>query len=63
MDKKLSQWHLSHRFTQQWPEYTPLEEEWDDIDIDIVLQDILCPADEADLSIAKDLLTRIGIKC
>ena len=63
MDKKPSQWHLTHQFNQGWPNYQPRQIPWDDTDVEIVLQDILCPADEADLSIAKDLLTRIGIKC
>jgi hypothetical protein len=57
------EFNMSGQFTQNWPNYTPRHIPWDDIDVEIVLQDILCPADEADLAIAKDLLTRIGIQC
>jgi hypothetical protein len=57
------EFHMKGQFTQHWQEYTPQQIPWDEIDVEIILQDILCPADEPDLSIAKDMLTRIGICC
>jgi len=54
---------MSHKFEQNWPNYQPTQAEWDDIDLEIMLQDIICPPDETDLHIAKDMLTRIGIDC
>lgn len=55
--------HTHGQFNQNWPNYHPMQPEWDDVDVEIVLQDILCPSDEMDLDIAKDMLTRIGIQC
>lgn len=50
------------QFIQNWPNYQQLAV-LDDTQIEIVLQDVMTPADEKDLEIAKDMLTRIGIQC
>lgn len=55
--------HTGGQFNQNWPNYQPMQPDWDAVDIEILLQDILCPGDETDLNIAKDMLTRIGIQC
>ena len=54
--------HTQGQFIQHWPTYPTLAI-WDDTQIEIYLQDVMTPADEKDLDIAKDLLTRIGIQC
>jgi hypothetical protein len=54
--------HTQGQFTQTWTLYQP-RDNWDDIDIEILLQDIMCPVEEQNLDIAKDMLTRIGIQC
>ena len=59
---KDDQFHTQGQFTQPWPSYQTLAI-WDDTQIEIYLQDVMTPADEKDLDIAKDLLKRIGIQC
>lgn len=54
--------HTQGQFNQNWPNYQQLAV-LDDTQIEIYLQDVMTPADEKDLDIAKDLLTRIGIQC
>ena len=54
--------HTNAQFTQNWPNYQQLAV-LDDTQIEIYLQDVITPADEKDLDMAKDLLTRIGIQC
>ena len=54
--------HTRGQFNQSWPTYQQLAI-MDDVQIEIVLQDVMTPADEKDLEIAKDMLTRIGIQC
>lgn len=56
------QFNMKKEFTQDWSQYVP-QPDWDDIDIEILLQDIMCPVDEKNLDIAKNMLTRIGIQC
>jgi hypothetical protein len=63
MTHKQPRWNLEHKFNQNWPNYRPTQTEWDAVDVEIILQDILCPEDETDLSIAKELLTNMGISC
>jgi len=54
--------HTNAQFTQNWLNYQQLAV-LDDTQIEIYLQDVMTPADEKDLDIAKDMLTRIGIQC
>ena len=54
--------HTQGQFTQDWPQYQQLAL-MDDTQIEIYLQDVMTPADEKDLDIAKEMLTRIGIQC
>ena len=54
--------HTRGQFNQSWPNYQQLAH-MDDVQIEIVLQDVMTPADEKDLEIAKDMLTQIGIQC
>ena len=54
--------HTQGQFTQNWPNYQQVAQ-MDDTQIEIYLQDVMTPADEKDLDIAKDMLTRIGIQC
>lgn len=54
--------HTWGQFNQSWPTYQQLAQ-MDDVQIEIVLQDVMTPADEKDLEIAKDMLTQIGIQC
>jgi len=54
--------HTQGQFNQNWPNYQQLAQ-MDDVQIEMLLQDITTPADEKDLDIAKDMLTRIGIQC
>lgn len=63
MEPKRVHWHMTHKFNQNWPNFQPTQIEWDDIDLEIMLQDIICPPEETDLNIAKDMLTSIGIDC
>jgi hypothetical protein len=54
--------HTWGQFNQNWPTYQQLAQ-MDDTQIEIYLQDVMTPADEKDLDIAKDMLTQIGIQC
>jgi hypothetical protein len=57
-----NKFHTQGQFNQDWTNYIP-QVDWDDIDIEILLQDIMCPVEEQNLDIARDMLTRIGIQC
>jgi hypothetical protein len=59
MDDKF---HTQGQFTQDWPQYQQLVL-MDETQVEIYLQDVMTPADEKDLDIAKEMLTRIGIQC
>lgn len=59
MDKE---YNMKGQFQQKWPNYQQAAL-MDDVQLEILLQDIMTPADEKDLDIAKDMLTQIGIKC
>lgn len=54
--------HTQGQFNQNWPNYQQLAQ-MDDVQIEIYLLDVMAPADEKDLDIAKEMLTQIGIQC
>lgn len=54
--------HTFGQFNQNWPNYQQLAQ-MDDVQIEIYLLDVMAPADEKDLDIAKEMLTQIGIQC
>jgi hypothetical protein len=56
------EYYSQGQFTQDWPQYQQLAL-MDDTRVEIYLQDVMTPADEKDLDIAKEMLTRIGIQC
>jgi hypothetical protein len=56
------EYHSQGQFTQDWPQYQQLVL-MDETQVEIYLQDVMTPADEKDLDIAKEMLTRIGIQC
>ena len=62
MTDRRSEFHTQGQFNQNWPNYQQLAQ-MDDAQIEIYLQDIMTPADEKDLDIAKEMLTLIGIQC
>ena len=56
------EFHTRGQFNQSWPTYQQLAQ-MDDTQVEIYLQDVMTPADEKDLDIAKEMLTQMGIQC
>ena len=56
------EFHTQGQVNQSWPNYQQLSQ-MDITQVEIYLQDIMTPADEKDLDIAKEMLTLIGIQC